>query len=42
MTQTVLILGGSGKIGSHASEAFRNAGWGVRAINQLIEDHYES
>lgn len=30
MTQTVLILGGSGKIGSHATEAFWNAGWTVR------------
>lgn len=30
MTQTVLILGGSGKIGSHAAEAFWNAGWTVR------------
>lgn len=30
MTQTVLILGGSGKIGTHAAEAFWNAGWTVR------------
>ena len=30
MTQTVLILGGSGKIGTHAAEAFWNAGWRVR------------
>jgi nucleoside-diphosphate-sugar epimerase len=30
MTQTVLILGGTGKIGKHASEAFWNAGWHVR------------
>jgi nucleoside-diphosphate-sugar epimerase len=30
MTQTVLILGGSGKIGKHTSEAFWNAGWTVR------------
>lgn len=30
MTQTVLILGGSGKIGKHAAEAFWNAGWTVR------------
>lgn len=30
MTQTVLILGGSGKIGTHATEAFWNAGWTVR------------
>ncbi len=33
MTQTVLILGGTGKIGSHAAAAFWNAGWHVR--------HYE-
>lgn len=30
MTQTALILGASGKIGSHAAEAFWNAGWTVR------------
>ena len=30
MTQTVLILGGSGKIGKHSAEAFWNAGWTVR------------
>ena len=30
MTQTVLILGGKGKIGAHAARAFWNAGWQVR------------
>ena len=30
MTQTVLILGGTGKIGAHAAQAFWNAGWQVR------------
>lgn len=30
MTQTVLILGGKGKIGAHAASAFWNAGWQVR------------
>jgi nucleoside-diphosphate-sugar epimerase len=30
MAQTVLILGGNGKIGTHAAEAFWNAGWTVR------------
>lgn len=30
MTQTVLILGGNGKIGKHTAEAFWNAGWTVR------------
>lgn len=29
MTQTVLILGGNGKIGTHAAEAFWDAGWTV-------------
>ncbi|MFQ1699605.1 NAD-dependent epimerase/dehydratase family protein [Loktanella agnita] len=30
MQQTVLILGGSGKAGSHAADAFWNAGWTIR------------
>lgn len=30
MQQTVLILGGSGRAGSHAADAFWNAGWTVR------------
>ena len=30
MTQTALILGGSGKIGHHSADAFRAAGWQVR------------
>jgi len=30
MQQTVLILGANGKVGSHAAEAFWNAGWTVR------------
>lgn len=30
MTQTVLILGANGKIGSHSADAFWNAGWNVR------------
>ena len=30
MSQTALILGGSGKIGTHAARAFRVAGWNVR------------
>lgn len=38
MTQTVLILGGSGKIGSHAAEAFWNAGWTVRHFNRKTDD----
>ncbi len=38
MTQTVLILGGSGKIGTHAAEAFWNAGWTVRQFNRKTDD----
>ena len=34
MTSTVLILGASGKIGSHAATAFRNAGWNVRLYDR--------
>lgn len=34
MTKTVLILGASGKIGSHAADAFSNAGWTVRTYNR--------
>lgn len=30
MTKTVLILGGSGKIGRHSAQAFTAAGWNVR------------
>jgi nucleoside-diphosphate-sugar epimerase len=37
MPQTVLILGGSGKIGSHAAEAFWNAGWTVRQFNRTTD-----
>ncbi len=38
MTHTVLILGGTGKIGSHAAEAFWNAGWQVRHFNRKTDD----
>lgn len=38
MTQTVLILGGTGKIGAHASEAFWNAGWTVRQFDRARDD----
>lgn len=38
MTKTVLILGGSGKIGSHSSEAFWNAGWTVRQYDRTTND----
>ena len=39
MTQTVLILGASGKIGRHSQEAFRQAGWsGLRGYVILGEE----
>ena len=38
MQSTVLILGGSGKIGSRASEAFWNAGWHVRQFNRKTDN----
>lgn len=38
MQQTVLILGGSGKIGSHAAEVFWNAGWSVRHYDRKTGD----
>jgi nucleoside-diphosphate-sugar epimerase len=38
MPQKVLILGGSGKIGSHAAEAFWNAGWTVRQFDRAKDD----
>lgn len=42
MTKTVLILGGSGKIGAHASDAFWNAGWTVRQFNRKTDDMVEA
>lgn len=38
MQQTVLILGGNGKIGSHAADAFWNAGWSVRHYDRKTDD----
>lgn len=38
MTQTVLILGAAGKIGSHAAVAFKQAGWSVRHFNRKTDD----
>ena len=38
MKQTVLILGGSGKIGSRSAEAFWNAGWEIRHYNRQSGD----
>ena len=34
MTQTVLILGGTGKIGRHSAAAFEKAGWRVRHFDR--------
>ncbi len=42
MTKTVLILGASGKIGSHAAEAFALAGWTVRKFQRGKDDMAES
>ncbi|MAM63359.1 NAD-dependent epimerase/dehydratase family protein [Maritimibacter sp. UBA3975] len=38
MTNTVLILGASGKIGSHSARAFAAAGWQVRTFNRKTDD----
>ena len=38
MTKTVLILGGSGKIGRHSAAAFRKAGWQVRQFDRVRDD----
>ncbi len=38
MKQTVLILGGSGKIGSRATDAFWDAGWEVRHYDRKTGD----
>ncbi len=38
MTGTALILGSSGKIGSHAAEAFTRAGWNVRRYDRRSND----
>lgn len=38
MTKTVLILGGSGKIGRHSTIAFEKAGWKVKIFNRKRDD----
>ncbi len=38
MQRTVLILGGSGKIGSHAADVFWNAGWKVHHYDRKTDD----
>jgi nucleoside-diphosphate-sugar epimerase len=38
MTKTVLILGASGKIGTHSARAFEAAGWTVRRFDRKTDD----
>ncbi len=38
MTKTVLILGASGNIGRYATNAFKNAGWQVKAYDRSSND----
>ncbi|WP_170761236.1 epimerase [Ruegeria lacuscaerulensis] len=42
MTQTVLILGATGRFGRNAKVAFRNAGWSVRAFDRKTQDLRQS
>ena len=42
MTQTVLILGASGKIGRYSEEAFPRAGWHVKRWDRQREDLREA
>ena len=37
MQQTVLILGGTGRFGRAAAEAFWNAGWRVRVFDRKTD-----
>jgi nucleoside-diphosphate-sugar epimerase len=38
MPETILILGGSGRFGHHATQAFTDAGWTVRPFNRAQDD----
>lgn len=38
MTQTVLILGASGRFGRHSAQAFTQAGWRVRRFDRARDD----
>ncbi|MCK4712095.1 MAG: sugar nucleotide-binding protein [Marinosulfonomonas sp.] len=38
MSKTVLILGGSGRFGRHATTAFENRGWNVRQFDRTQEN----
>lgn len=42
MTNTVLILGASGKIGRHTVRAFRDAGWDIRLYDRAKGDMVKS
>ncbi len=42
MTQSVLILGATGRFGRNAATAFRNAGWSVRAFERKTQDLRQS
>lgn len=42
MKKTVLILGGSGKVGRHCSKAFTDAGWNVRVFDRRTGDMIEA
>lgn len=42
MIKTVLILGGSGKIGRHSIKAFTKAGWTVKIFNRKRDDMNEA
>lgn len=42
MTNTVLILGPTGKVGSHCAKAFRTAGWAVRLFDRKRDDMVEA
>lgn len=42
MNRTVLILGASGKVGTHAARAFDRAGWQVRRFDRETDDMTEA
>ncbi|MEM1301254.1 MAG: epimerase [Pseudomonadota bacterium] len=42
MSQTVLILGGSGRFGRHATIAFATAGWEVRQFNRASDNLWDA
>ncbi|MEM9435882.1 MAG: epimerase [Pseudomonadota bacterium] len=42
MEKIVLILGGSGRFGRHATRAFESAGWTVRQFNRTTENLWDA